>query len=62
MAKADSVHSTPRRTASKIKAKLSATSKVKKSGLDLVPTRTSRGKLTPKHFAISKAGFVTVCT
>jgi hypothetical protein len=45
MAQADSVHSTPRRTAPKIKAKLSATSKVKKSGLDLVPTRKSRGKL-----------------
>ena len=44
MAKADRVHSTPRRTASKIKPKKSAVSLVEMSGLDLVPTRKSRGK------------------
>jgi uncharacterized protein YunC (DUF1805 family) len=44
MAKAKRVHSTPRITASKIKPKKSAVSKVKKSGFDLVPTRKSRSK------------------
>jgi hypothetical protein len=44
MTKADSVHSTPRRTASKARPK-SAVSKVLKSGFDLVPTRKPRGKL-----------------
>src|SRR5258705_8929559 len=44
MTQAKRVHSTPRRTASKTKRKLSAVSNVKKSGLDLVPTRKSRGK------------------
>jgi hypothetical protein len=38
------VHSTPRRTTSKTKPKLSAVSSVPKSGFDLVPTRKSRGK------------------
>jgi hypothetical protein len=40
MAKAKSVHSTRRPTASKI----SAVSRVPKSGFDLVPTRKRRGK------------------
>jgi hypothetical protein len=40
MAKATRVHSTPRRTASKI----SAVSRVQKSGFDLVPSRKRRGK------------------
>ena len=44
MTQADRVHSTPRRTASKIKPKKSAVSLVEMSGLDLVPTRKSRGK------------------
>ena len=44
MAKADSVHSTPRRSASKIKPKKSAVSLVGMSGLDLVRTRKSRSK------------------
>jgi hypothetical protein len=43
MAKAKRVHSTPRRTASKTKPK-SAVSRVVKSGVDLVPTKKSRGK------------------
>ena len=44
MAKATRVHSTPRRSASKIKPKKSAVSLVEISGLDLVPTRKRRGK------------------
>jgi hypothetical protein len=44
MTKADSVLSTPRRTASKIQAKPSAVSRVQKSGFDLVPSRKRRGK------------------
>jgi hypothetical protein len=43
MAKANRVHSTPRRTASKTKPK-SAITRVVKSGLDLVPTKKFRGK------------------
>jgi hypothetical protein len=43
MAKANSVHSTPRRTASKTKPK-SAITRVVKSGLDLVPKKKFRGK------------------
>jgi hypothetical protein len=45
MTTAKRVRGTPRRTASKIKAKPSAVSQVQKCGLDLVPTRKSRGKL-----------------
>ena len=44
MTKANRVHSTPRRTASKIKAKLSRVSEVQRCGLDLVPTRKRSGK------------------
>ena len=44
MTQADRVHSTPRRTASKIKPKKSAISLVEMSGLDLVPTRKRHGK------------------
>jgi hypothetical protein len=44
MAKATRVHSTPRRTASKIQAKPSAVSRVQKSGFDLVPSRKRRCK------------------
>jgi hypothetical protein len=44
MAKAKRVHSTPRRTASKSKPRLSAVSRVKLSGFDLVPTRKRPGK------------------
>src|ERR1700688_4477963 len=43
MAKANRVHSTPRRTASKTKPK-SAITRVVKSGLDLVPSQKFRGK------------------
>jgi hypothetical protein len=44
MTQADSVLSTPRRTAPKTKRKVSAVSKVKKSGFDVVPSRKRRGK------------------
>jgi hypothetical protein len=44
MAKANRVPSTPRRTASKTKPKLSAVSRIKHSGFDLVPARKRRGK------------------
>ncbi len=44
MTQADSVHSTPRKTAPKIKPKSSAVSRVQKSGFDLVPSRKRRGK------------------
>jgi hypothetical protein len=44
MAQANRVHSTPRRTASKTKPK-SAITRVVKSGLELVPTKKTRGKL-----------------
>jgi hypothetical protein len=43
MNQTESVHSTPRRTASKTKPK-SAITRVVKSGLDLVPTKKFRGK------------------
>jgi hypothetical protein len=45
MPKANRVHSTPRRTASKIKPKRSAVSAVPKSGFDIVRSRIPRGKL-----------------
>jgi hypothetical protein len=44
MTKAKRVHSTPRKTAPKIKPKLSAVSRIDKSGFDLVPTRKMTGK------------------
>jgi hypothetical protein len=44
MAQAKRVHSTPRKTASKIKCKPSEVSKVQKSGFDLVLSKKSRGK------------------
>src|SRR5258706_10981657 len=44
MTKANRVHSTPRRTSSKIKPKPTAVSRLPKSGFDLVPTRKRRGK------------------
>jgi hypothetical protein len=44
MTTANRVLSTPRRTGSKTKRKVSAVTHVKKSGFDLVPARKSRGK------------------
>jgi hypothetical protein len=47
MTQAKRVHSTPRRTASKIKPKRSAVSRVLKSGFELVPVRKRSGKPAP---------------
>jgi hypothetical protein len=52
MTKATRVHSTPRRTASKIQTKSSAVSHIQKSGLDLVPVRKGSGKVaTMRNYA-----------
>jgi hypothetical protein len=45
MTTAKRVRGTPRRTAAKTKRKPSAVTRVKKCGLELVPTRKTRGKL-----------------
>jgi hypothetical protein len=49
MAKAKSVNTTRRRTASKNKPKLSAVWRVRKSGYDLVPSGKRRGKSAKLH-------------